>query len=1274
MGIGKIFKPITKIFKSVGKFLGITQDKQEQHREDAGYEVQHEGAAVGLACVYGETKCGSTVTYNRVSNYGKSGSGLSGKLYAKLLAEGKLKPINEQDCTEGEWYCLVYTLAEGPIEEIVDIQVDGDSLLVPIDKRKALKTCGTIPAEWIAPKYKNQIIAQYNTGAGAFHFNEIALRRPEYDETCKGIGLAQIALVMRRDNENGEIQNKPDLECIIKGKKIIDYNSKNRNLVYTNENGNVGANPSWCILDFVTSPFGMNVDINDIDIDTFKGFASYSALQGNTCNGGTDPKKNAKANLERLQDDFQCTVIHSADKWKIIWNAPQEAVCTITEDDIISEVVFNPAPTMSEFNALEIEFRDRTKNFQRDTLRYPSMSRDELILRDGFEKPTKLTRDFTCDKAQVDRIAGTLYEMTRDMKEIKFKTTEVGYALEVGDVVNVDHPLLDKITPFRVMDITRGTELDEMGTAELQLMEYKPNSFKHKHVADGGKFAPVEPEVFDPPTNLSFKIVDVGATMTGLLEWAPSSYTAVDSYVIQYKLNGAPKWDYYESTKNPYLYCTLPANQRWDFRVQAKSVFNHYSDPAEIFDIDASDDSLMPQITGLQLVTTDADKSVSTTKDFQLKWNDMLDTSVRVDPQFYQKRDVKMREVFDHYEIEVYHGKNAGKRTAVYSTKTPDLIYTFKDNATNGVSRYVEFRVRCVSKGGAKSQAPAVLKALNPQCKQPDGIEVSATEAGLHVLWSPSAEDDYIGTRLYFYKKSISTGYKITEADVIAETNSGFYVDGRFSGNGYVRLANYDVFGKDDLNLSPEVPVSAISILEKLEKTKGELLTQVQNDLKGLEDTIDTEIKAAKEAALKGDAVVQENLTSTEAKLTQKITDTDKKQDEKTTKAINAASTTLNTAIVDGNKAIAKRVDTVETKMGDVSAKVETQAKTITDIEGNVEAKWFTSLNANGAIAGIEMYGNSKTKTSSLVLQADKIVLRSNTGTDRAQFQVSGDEVVMNNAIIKNLGAGNIAANAITSDKIAANAVSSNHLTANVQLNTPTIIMPQSRIGDGHAGFGVGGPYSAWGSGWNTLIAVDGTIYTNKLQASSGKIANMQIANCTITEDCHVNGFLYADKIIGLPEGKAYGLGEFGVPIKGQWKTVAEHTVKSPEGRFSTSCLITMRGEAGGYANSMYGYNGWACIGCRVLVNGVEIWREAVDATPRCDHEFHTAGFSWSSIPVNVGSQGGVVTLQVTTVAYSRYNAGQVTKNWDVDRVWTNRDYVVLVRSMEGCFVNWINK
>lgn len=64
---------------------------------------------------------------------------------------------------------------------------------------------------------------------------------------------------------------------------------------------------------------------------------------------------------------------------------------------------------------------------------------------------------------------------------------------------------------------------------------------------------------------------------------------------------------------------------------------------------------------------------------------------------------------------------------------------------------------------------------------------------------------------------------------------------------------------------------------------------------------------------------------------------------------------------------------------------------------------------------------------------------------------------------------------------------------------------------DGHMGIGGGGgPYGAWGYGWNTMIWNDGTIQTNRLYASGGTFDNI-----TINSSCDVRGTVYADKIVG---------------------------------------------------------------------------------------------------------------------------------------------------------------
>jgi len=75
--------------------------------------------------------------------------------------------------------------------------------------------------------------------------------------------------------------------------------------------------------------------------------------------------------------------------------------------------------------------------------------------------------------------------------------------------------------------------------------------------------------------------------------------------------------------------------------------------------------------------------------------------------------------------------------------------------------------------------------------------------------------------------------------------------------------------------------------------------------------------------------------------------------------------------------------------------------------------------------------------------------------------------------------------------------------------------MGNAFMSGGAAGFGKGGPYAAWGWGWYTMIYADGSVYTNRLRAEGGYVRNMTIGNCTIDQDCVVNGTVYANRIVG---------------------------------------------------------------------------------------------------------------------------------------------------------------
>lgn len=442
---------------------------------------------------------------------------------------------------------------------------------------------------------------------------------------------------------------------------------------------------------------------------------------------------------------------------------------------------------------------------------------------------------------------------------------------------------------------------------------------------------------------------------------------------------------------------------------------------------------------------------------------------------------------------------------------------------------------------------------------------------------------------------------------------------------------------------------------------------------------------AASDSQMKADLTrIEQASTAADKALVERV-DALQTSTQKDKTDLQAKITTVEKASTESDKAHALKLTQVETSIGGVKAQAESTAKTVGDIQGNLTAMYGMKVQADGTIASIGLIADSKTQKSEIVFNANNTLFTVPGKGKYPILEITDKGVLIPKALIGQMDATQIEAGAIQAHHIKANVINANHIqagtingnhiTANVQLNTPTIIMPNVRIGDGHAGFGQGGPYGAWGANWNTLITPDGTIHTNKLNATGGSIANLEVKNCTITEDCHINGWLYANKIIGMPSGKRFGLGEVGVPLKGQWYRLAEMTVNSPEGRFSTSTIINLRGIAGGYSYSIYGAFGKNKIGIRILFNGKEVWREAVTATPECDHEFKTSEFSWASIPIDTGFYGGTITVEMTNVSMFRSSKLEWQYNWeDSVPIYNNRPYNVLINSMSGFIYNAINQ
>lgn len=161
------------------------------------------------------------------------------------------------------------------------------------------------------------------------------------------------------------------------------------------------------------------------------------------------------------------------------------------------------------------------------------------------------------------------------------------------------------------------------------------------------------------------------------------------------------------------------------------------------------------------------------------------------------------------YKVEVYVGA-ALKRTVV-NLAAPRYDYSFEDAiADGGPYRNPEFRVYAINATG-ESSAAAVLATANPQVAAPSGLSVMQGTTSLTVTAAKSADSDYLGTLVWM---SDTPGFTPGAGNLVYQGPDNFYTAIGLTGGGtkYFRVAHYDVFGADSLNLSSEIsgtPTSA---------------------------------------------------------------------------------------------------------------------------------------------------------------------------------------------------------------------------------------------------------------------------------------------------------------------------------------------------------------------------------------------------------------------------------------------------------------------------------
>ena len=327
----------------------------------------------------------------------------------------------------------------------------------------------------------------------------------------------------------------------------------------------------------------------------------------------------------------------------------------------------------------------------------------------------------------------------------------------------------------------------------------------------------------------------------------------------------------------------------------------------------------------------------------------------------------------------------------------------------------------------------------------------------------------------------------------------------------------------------------------------AERVTQLQATLEGDDQTLNAAILETQRTQAQGDKALSEQMTQLQAKVTNGDT------------ALSSAIQQTQQAQAAGDKANADAITTVQAKLNNTTAAVQTVASAVADLEGDVEAGWYTKaqINGEGGGFGLSVKLNADgTVLSTFVIDADVFAVMSRAGgatTKRHPFVIKNGTVYMNHAMMDTAEIGNVIAKYI-----------------NVQHLKGSLIEGGSfRGGDLWLGENATGQFGAYGKKWNAGIDSMGRIYGSDVYFSNGTFQGNVLANSgtmnnvTIRENCLILGKLRAEQVEGgFYVKRIYGGTSLPDNTDSSWRTAATIRVSNGMG---VSRVIEISASAGHY-------------------------------------------------------------------------------------------------------------
>ncbi|EPW0645803.1 DUF1983 domain-containing protein [Citrobacter sp. C5_2] len=928
----------------------------------------------------------------------------------------------------------IFAICEGEVDSFKNLYMDNQKILLD-----GVYKDGVLPKGSIAAEYQQYVEVEFSTGKPYGHVFTLAQKYlgnsdAGWPDSATGNNIAACCVVMRK--RNSDLQNQADIlqpnsqvSVDVRGRLITDLNTGER---VSSNNG-----PSQ-IVDYLTNDrYGLGIQIDKIDLESFKEAARYAKLNSLFSDGATDPNGSFKENLTQLAGAFNGIITETFGKVTCRIDGPDVVQYDFNEDNINAGTVsLNDGGSENYYNTLNVKYQDPSIDYSDQVLRYPSdVTNDGTIAKDKRIIAKDISYRFVKSKSQLDKIASIERNKSLLKQVISFSTADA-YTAQVWDVIRVNFSELELVNSlWRITNIDRSMNKGAAGIVTITASEYIEEVYTNLDYAkdpdNTGSNIPNK-SVLIAPKNLTVKAVaETALGRTLKVQWTSEPDYNRAGYYIQYSLAGKNSWIQAGFTSGDYfLIMSLDPNQKFDIRVCASGVV-YRSDWVYVNNVNPEVMYNLPVVTGLHLVNAVENQYTTNKTQFEFAWDDQSAQKFYVDDTLQT-----FGEVFQYYEIKI-----EGQRPVIYKTKDLGFVYDFNMNLGNGLSRELKVSVTAYGHAGMKSD-PAVITVKNNQAPAIQGFTASNGPGMLMCSWNDPRDNkpevpDFKGTIVHIAKDQ-----SFNEIVHVYSSSSPFLdnfplEDGQF----YVRSAWYDVFGQDQITWSESKFIDMKWDIPWTDDMKEQL-----NDLLDLDKRVDGAIDEALDLAnkytdTKVTASEQKVTTELNQTITTKNTELHTQITNETNGAINQAISIqesnfdgkLNSAITkvektqaDDRQATASSINQLKAETNTAIATVSQESKaSVDDLTGTINSKWAVQTNADGVVAGISMLANKNpdgSKQSSIVFNADKIAITNNNTPAGAvaPFMVADNRVYMDSAMIRNasIGSAQIADASINNAKI----------------------------------------------------------------------------------------------------------------------------------------------------------------------------------------------------------------------------------------------------------------